>query len=359
MTTQIVIVFVCFLSMFCNTQLTSAVDGNLKWSKLGNGLEMPCNDLRVSSDGTVYASSFSAGSPDAASISKWNGSSWSEVLSEYGVGPIAFAVGPTGVIYVGGETFIKTGSKKHPTTNIAKWDGSAWSALGTGLGAGTHTQVNDMIVAPDGTIYANGVFTTITKAEGEKMKYIIAKWNGSTWSPLGTNQVQTGHLTVAPDGTLYTAIYEGKTCYVAKLNGSKWAALGTCTNKVIYALAVAPDGTLYAADDSGYVVKWNGSAWLALGSAKNGEIGALAVAPHGTLYAGRTFHHTEGVLTNVPFKSDVAKWNGSTWSTVGPEMDASIHVLTVAPDGTLYAGGSFHKAGGQEVNYIVKLSASK
>jgi ubiquitin-protein ligase len=351
--------------VFCTASITSAVDGNSQWSNLGNGLEMPCHDLRVSCDGTVYASFFSAGHADAASLSKWNGSSWSEVLSARYVGPIVFAVGPTGHVYAGGETFIKTGSKKHPTTNIAKWDGSAWSALGTGLGSGTHTQVDDMIVAPDGSIYAHGIYTTVTKTEGEKMKYIIAKWNGSIWATLGTNEVRTGHLALSPDGTLYTAIYEGNTCYVAKWNGSTWTALGTWKNGIIYSLVFAPDGTLYAggssgySDNSGYVAKWNGSAWVALGSGKNGDVNALAVAPDGTLYAGRTFHHTEGVLKNYPFKGDVAKWNGSTWSTVGSEMDGNVDALAVAPDGTLYAGGSFHKAGGEEVNYIVKVTASK
>lgn len=367
MTTQIVIVFVCFLSMFCNTQLTSAVDGNLKWSKLGNGLEMPCNDLKVSSDGTVYAGSFSVGRQGVgASISKWNGSGWSEVLSEESEGPSVFAVGPTGVVYGGGETILKTGSKKHATTNIGKWNGSSWTPLGTGLRSGTQdVTVDDMIVAPDGSVYAHGIYTTVTKAEGEKMKHIIAKWKGSIWATLGTNEVQTGHLALGPDGTLYTTIYDGNTWYVAKWNGSTWAALGTWKNGITALPVVAPDGTLYAfgdsgyQDDSGYVAKWNGSAWVALGSGKNGDIHALAVASDGTLYAARTFHHTEGVLTNVPYKGDVAKWNGSTWSTVGSEMNGSVDTLAVASDGTLYVGGSFHKAGGQEVNYIVKMTASK
>ena len=84
-------------------------------------------------------------------------------------------------LYVGGEFTIAGGV----TVNyIAKWDGKAWSALGTGL--------NDSVYAlavfdADGegpsppALYAGGAFT----AAGNLSASHIARWNGTSWFPVG------------------------------------------------------------------------------------------------------------------------------------------------------------------------------
>ena len=60
---------------------------------------------------------------------------------------------------------------------VAKWNGSSWSALGSGMDG------RCLALAVSGSdLYAGGYFTT---AGGSAANH-IAKWNGSSWSALGS-----------------------------------------------------------------------------------------------------------------------------------------------------------------------------
>jgi hypothetical protein len=84
-------------------------------------------------------------------------------------------------LYAGGE-FTTAGDVT--ASNIARWDGSTWSELGSGTNGSVHV----LSVFDDGSgpaLYAGGEFTTAggVAASG------IARWNGSSWSPLGSGVV--------------------------------------------------------------------------------------------------------------------------------------------------------------------------
>lgn len=71
---------------------------------------------------------------------------------------------------------------------IAAYDGSNWSALGSGLGGGplgSFGQVNTIIEAPNGDVYASGTFSAAGGAAADG----IAHWDGNNWSPLGNGLV--------------------------------------------------------------------------------------------------------------------------------------------------------------------------
>jgi Domain of unknown function (DUF4347)/Bacterial cadherin-like domain len=61
--------------------------------------------------------------------------------------------------------------------NIAKWNGTTWAPLGTGLDSMVHA-----ITIKGNDIYAGGNFTNAGGGGANK----IAKWNGTNWSPLGS-----------------------------------------------------------------------------------------------------------------------------------------------------------------------------
>ena len=84
-------------------------------------------------------------------------------------------------LYVGG-LFTTAGGVL--ARSVAKWDGSSWSALGSGMG-GTPPVVHALTVFDDGSgpaLYAAGFFG----AAGGVPAKNIAKWDGSSWSALGS-----------------------------------------------------------------------------------------------------------------------------------------------------------------------------
>ena len=79
-------------------------------------------------------------------------------------------------LYAGGD-FTAAGIVQ--ANRIAKWNGSTWSALGTGMNA----EVRALAVFDDGSgggpaLYAGGFFTTAGGVSANR----IAKWNGNSWS---------------------------------------------------------------------------------------------------------------------------------------------------------------------------------
>jgi len=256
---------------------------------------------------------------------------------------------------------------------IAKWDGAKWSPLGTGIG-GAAPAVYALTVFDDGggsALYAGGKFTTAGGVSANR----IAKWNGSSWSALGSGlNDEMASLTVFDDGT-GPALYAGGSFTtaggvsanrIAKWNGSSWSALGSGMNNWVSVLTVFDDGTgpaLYVGGNfttagggsANRIAKWNGSNWSALGSGISDVVWALTAFDDGNgpaLYAGGFFTTAGGTSVN-----NIAKWNGSGWSGLGGGTNNEVFILKVFDDGTgpaLYAGGYFSTAGGVSANSIAK-----
>jgi hypothetical protein len=359
-------------------------DGS-NWSALGSGTNDDVDALAVYDDGSgpaLYAGGYftSADGVAANHIAKWNGSSWSQLGS--GVNGVvealtAFDDGGGAALYAGGKFALAGGLAAN---HIAKWNGSSWSALGSG----TDDEVRSLAVFDDGSgaaLYTGGTFTTA----GGVAANSIAEWNGSSWSALGggigprnaLTSVQT--LTVFDDGG-GAALYAGGNFAtasgvvansVAKWNGSSWSSLGSGMNNIVEALTVFDDGSgpaLFAAGvfwtaggvDVNRNAKWNGSSWSVLGQGLNSGVGALAVFDDGggpALYAGGAFAAAGGVAMN-----HIAKWNGSTWSALGSGIGGQfVDALAAYDDGSgpaLYAGGSFTNAGGAAASSIAKWKGS-
>lgn len=339
--------------------------------------------LTIFDDGTgpaLYAGGnfTTAGGVTANGIAKWDGAAWSSLGSGVDDQVRALTVFDDGVgpaLYAGGF-FTTAGGVS--ANSIAKWDGAAWSPLGSGvssdLGGGT---VLALTVFDDGTgpaLYAGGSFTTAggVTADG------IAKWDGASWSPLGSgffdNDIRA--LTVFDDGA-GPALYAGgifsiaggvSASRIAKWDGTAWSPLGSGVEISVSALTVFDDGTGPALVAGGNfstaggvsanrVAKWDGAAWSALGTGVSNSVSDLTVFDDGAgpaLYAGGFFTSAGGVSAN-----NIAKWDGAAWSPLGSGVNGSVLALTGFDDGTgaaLYAGGNFVTAGGVNASRIARWS---
>ena len=348
-------------------------DGS-SWSALGSGLSGGEYGPRVSalavSGNDVYAggSFTTAGGLAATNVAKWNGSSWSALGSGLGDGyhtVIGLAVSGSD-LYAGGNFTTAGGSSAN---FIAKWNGSSWSALGSGIGHGPGqiTEVSALAVS-GGDLYAGGRFSTA----GGSAATNVAKRNGSSWSALGSGIgnvpgkiTEVSALAVSGSdlyvGGYFTTAGGSAANSIAKWDGSSWSALGSGINDTVFALAVS-GSDLYA---GGYftiaggsaaksIAKWDGSSWSALGSGLGGgsrDVYALAVSGS-DLYAGGGFTTAGGSAAKY-----IAKWNGSSWSALGSGMDGAVLALAVSGN-DVYAGGNFTRAGAIAANNIAKWDGS-
>jgi hypothetical protein len=234
-----------------------------------------------------------------------------------------FDDGSGAALYVGGSFTVAGGT---PASRIAKWDGTSWSAVGSG----TSGPVSALTVFDDGSgpaLYAAGFFSLA----GGVPANAIARWDGSSWSALGQgigNGVQgsISALATFDDGS-------GPALYVG---GFFTEAGGVPANSI---------------------ARWDGTSWTALGPGVSGSFPAvysLTVFDDGSgsaLYVGGEF-----TQAGANPAGRVARWDGVSWSSVGSGMTlGSVRQLESFDDGTgakLYAGGLFWLEQGSGSTFI-------
>ncbi len=355
-----------------------------QWSPVGdashNGVNDPVYSLLVHDDGSgpalFVAGDFNAsGSQGLGNVARWDGTSWSHVGDTY-YGARCMAVFDDGdgpALHVGGQfgTIASAGSPRLGVNYIARYRGAQWAPLGEGL----DNEVLALAVYDDGggpALYATGEFTNA----GEDLLERIARWDGSSWSQVGNGLSRTGRaLAVWDDGNgpaLYVAgdlrtVQGDPGNGVLRWDGTSFAALGGGLTFGVHALTVFDDGNgpaLYAGGNfqtadgasANRVARWNGRAWTPLGSGV-GPLGVRSLLAWDDgggedLYVGGFFHTAGGAPAER-----IARWDGSSWSSLGSGMDSYVYALAAYDDGSgpaLVAGGYFTTAGGQPANLVAR-----
>jgi hypothetical protein len=168
---------------------------------------------------------------------------------------------------------------------------------------------------PNGDVVAGGLFTWAGVAALN-----IARWNGTSWSPLGTGiNGSVGALVTLPNGDVVAG-------------GSFSMAGGVTANRV---------------------ARWNGTAWSQLGWGVNTYVSALTTLPNGDVVVGGFFTTAGGVAAN-----NVARWNGTSWLPFGTGTNLQVFALTTLRNGDLAAGGGFTTAGSRVSAYFARLTTT-
>jgi hypothetical protein len=246
---------------------------------------------------------------------------------------VAFDDGGGKQLYVGGgfntySTFL--------SDSLLRWNGSAWSEVGTGLvGVSPYAPyVVAMCPYDDGTgpaLYVAGLFS----AAGGVAAKCIAKWNGTTWSPLGSGLVGSQYA-----GANALAVYDDGTGPALYVGG--WFD---------YAGGVPANG----------LAKWNGTTWSAipgLAADPTNHVVTLAVHNDGNgnaLYADGYFS-----IPSLPSIVGPRRWDGSTWSTLGtgPSSGNDLYSMLSFDDAqgggpALVVAGEFAFVGGNLLSWHV------
>jgi hypothetical protein len=222
--------------------------------------------------------------------------------------------------------------------NIAKWNGASWSALGTG----TNNWVLSLAVWDDDgpgphlpALYAGGYFSTAGGVTVNK----VAKWNGTTWSALSSGFSGPGHVYAL-------CVWDDDD-----------------TGPHLPALYAAGYFSMAGGISAKNVAKWDGASWSPLGGGVDFEAYAMDVFDDDgdgpnlpALYVGGMFWYAGGVRVN-----QIARWDGSSWSALGAGMNGIIHAVRSYDDdgpgphpAALYVGGYFTAAGGHPAYRIAK-----
>ena len=200
-----------------------------------------------------------------------------------------------------------------------------YSASGQSIGA-VDGWVN-CLQTLNGYLYAGGGFSIIggVPAGG------IAKWNGTTWSAVGSGIGAMGlsfvkKMTVH-NNQLYVSVQDnmGFTTEIWYFNGTGWISIGNIplgASQGVVDVMKSYNGSLYVAGNfnsiNGVVVsniaRWNGSTWSALGLGITGGsfpiVSAMEVY-NNVLYVGGDF-----AMAGSSSASDIAAWNGTSWRRI-------------------------------------------
>ena len=262
-------------------------------------------------------------------------------------------------VFVGGNL---TAAGNTRANYVAGFDGTRWYALNKGI-SGVPGSTFIWALAADGSnLYAGGWFTN---ADGSGAKY-IARWDGESWSPLGSGTAGIVSALRVVDSNVYVGGYfttaGGLTVNgIARWDGSNWSALGggITGGSQPYVSAIESDGTnLYVGGtftsaggvNATNIARWNGSTWSALGSGLSGPVRALLFKSN-TLYVGGSFTNRTSVnLTNL------AAWDGNTWSAWATAA-GTVRDL-VSSGANIYAGGDFVSVSGTSASRVAKWNGS-
>lgn len=284
-------------------------------------------------------------------IAAWTGSTWEPFGQGVDHGgcpgipcyPRVLALLPFGDDLIVGGNFIRAGGQ--PANYIARWDGTSWHPLGQG--------VDDQVFALaeyQGDIIAAGLFLN---AGGQPANH-IARWDGASWHTLGQGSNRNvNDLEVFDDrlivGGSFGTVGQDSIRNIAAWNGANWEAMdngslqrpdcfGQFEGQLIAGGVFQDPETL----QEFRIARWDGRSWIQFGPAEPSRpTHALAV------YRGTLVRGFSGFVHNIE------RWDGVAWHPLGSGTDK--FVLALCPTETsLYVGGAFLVAGGKTAWFIAR-----
>lgn len=343
-------------------------------------LQVVGNDLYVAGDFSQIASL-----PITNHIAKWNGSTWSSLSGLSAHNDTIFALfydDVEGSLFIGGtEQFSKldiciTSTPPQPTPQPTTSQPTPTTPTTTTTTAPCELTFSNYGDGPSATVYAiqfmrNELYIggSFVEVGGVQMNY-TARWNGTSWIPLGRYNYQGTNNAVYALAVFQNHLYVGgaftiagglSASKIARWNGTYWFVVGTGTEisntpgHYVWTMEIASASTLYIGGmfivlGSTNVAKWDGVSYSTLSTGADGIVRSLESRGN-DLYIGGAFTIVGGI-----YATRIAKWNG-TWYFLGTGMNMPVYALAFFGD-DLYAGGSFTTAGGLNASRLAKWNGN-
>jgi photosystem II stability/assembly factor-like uncharacterized protein len=326
-------------------------DGGRTWTSIdSSGVS-----LEVSSEGVLLAASGifcrHSCSQSVVERSADAGNTWTDIQNVVpGELMYDWAAGANGILFANTDQGLFSSADSGATWQNVEWPGSA-SGRSESLAARTDGTV---VIAGDSTVY-------------------FSSDNGATWE---TNSYDPGlvslrSLEIGPDGTFFSVGYDARFAFRSTDRGTTRTALRPeATDTTLTSISVLDDGTVYLGTRRGALRSTDGGdTWTAFGLNDLAVFDFIRAEP-GTLLAATkdaVYRRDEASGTWQTSSAGILRWNiyalaqepdgdvlasanflggdlsrtsdrGETWEQVASFF--SIETLSVAPDGTIYAGGT-------------------
>ncbi len=360
-----------------------AATGN--WTEFAGGANGPVHCLLLvpnasgGNDLIVGGNFTTVGGVPAASIARWDGSSWSVYGSGINGNVNAIALLPNasgGADLIAAGGFTTAGSVSSP--NIARWDGTKWNAHPSFVPWPFWYNCLAVVPKPAGGWYLVTGFAATSS-------YGVECWDGSKYVPIDgfnrlipsgsndKNDIRSMAVVSKPSGgfDLYMAgdftlsaklFFWSKVPKIVRWDGSKTTPLPDVFNGIVTALITTPNTTggldLVAggsfsavnAKATGRVARLSGVTWSPLGAFASGTVLALASVANPSaaidLYAGGS------VITSMPGEpvKNIARLRSGAWQPLGKGFSGVIRAITRVRDSSsswqTVVGGMFTERNG-------------
>jgi len=318
---KIIILFVCSL-------ISNIIYAQI-WSAVGNGVNGRVSSFAIYNGELYVGGQFNnPGGSTHFGLLKWNGVSFDTLPGNYlfGSSRIEAMAVYNNELYLGGAFCPNCGPVPSIFTCIAKWNGTTFTSVGTGC----DNVVYSMAVY-NGNLYVGGDM----QSAGGIIANGIGRWDGTQWSSVagGINGNARVFKLEVYNNELYAAgnfnFAALNTSCIARWNDAAWNevgpggipgvvyALGTYNNELY---AGGPYFTLAGGVPVNEIARWNGTTWSAAGSGIGLNVGSIATFKeyNNELYAGGYF----SIMDGDSIKS-ISRYNGAIWNSVGTGVDST------------------------------------
>lgn len=224
---------------------------------------------------------------------------------------------------------------------LSRFDGGQWQTFTEAEGLPSPF-ISSLTVSQDGKLWV----TTGDYRNGDKnVPGQFGQFDGQQWSsPSGGGG--TLEIKAAPDGSIWG---RSPVFGVIQFNGKEWNQNNRLSLSNIFALTIAPDGTVWTASRTG-IYRYNHGGWQKieapwLGKTRT-DVSSIAISSDGTVWFGFSFMPSDfpgycGFTSNVVEEYGVYKFDGKIWTHFTSKdglVDDKICAIAIDENGNAWFG---------------------